>query len=304
VGYNKTFRSYGPRHCFPSFNTTMQHRAFTRRASCENSAPFSINETYRVALATASTGSALNPAYELAIHSHMTYSTIHNTSVHMLCADLVPGIWNKIAFLASIVINELLKPQSERLEWILWIDRDTLILDQCRPLSSFLPPKTSAFNKVNLIACHDAFGLNAGVFFFRPNRWVLQFFNAVLAYPHYKPNDHLVFAEQSAMDRILSSTTDEEDYSEHFARVPWYWFNAYPPEGNTSTRSFVEGIVPDGYEWFRPRQGDFLAHFAGHPGRDDEIVEWGKALEEVGDVWEGTGAEAKRDVSRDVRNYW
>ncbi|KAH9859394.1 hypothetical protein IAQ61_011175 [Plenodomus lingam] len=295
------FRSHGPKNCFPSFDTTMQQHASDRLASCEKYAPFSIEETHRVAFATASTGGPLSPAYALAIQSHMTHSTIHNSTVHMLCADIVPGIWNKVAYLQNLVSEELLKPERERLEWLFWADRDTLILDQCRPLSSFLPPKSPEFDKVNFLAIHDAYGLNYGVFFIRVNTWAINFFYNILSYPYYKPQDELIFAEQSAAARLLEA---DPKYGDHFARVPWYWFNAYPMDDDNGTIPYVSNVHPDEYEYFRPRKGDFLAHFAGHGKRLEEMVTWAYALEKVGDVWVNKEEEERRDVTSDIGNYW
>ncbi|KAI8933405.1 hypothetical protein NX059_010020 [Plenodomus lindquistii] len=304
------FQSYGPQNCFPTFNATLQQHARTLLASCADSAPFPIHETYRVGFATASTGGALSPAFEAAMHSQMTHVTMHNSSMHMLCADIVPGMWNKIAYLIHLITLEQLKPKSERLDWILWIDRDALILDQCRPLSSFLPPNTEEYQDVDIIAVHDAYGLNAGLFMFRPNEWALEYFNSVAAYRHYKPDEDLLFAEQTAMMRLLEMTQDpdamhkgidDKPYGTHFARVPWYWFNAYPSEGG-NTVPYTTNQYPDGYEYFRPHKGDFLAHFAGHNDREREMLEWADVVNKGGVVWEEQGK--RRDISWDAKVYW
>jgi hypothetical protein len=38
-------------------------------------------------------------------------------------------------------MREMMKPAKERLEWIMRVDRNTMLLDQCHPISSFLPKK-------------------------------------------------------------------------------------------------------------------------------------------------------------------
>lgn len=43
---------------------------------------------------------------------------------------------NKPAFILNLLMQEMLKPAHQRLEWIQWVDRDTLILDPCRPVST------------------------------------------------------------------------------------------------------------------------------------------------------------------------
>jgi mannan polymerase II complex MNN10 subunit len=291
--YSKNFVSYGEPECLPAFNETMHQEAITRYVSCTQFAPFYPAETRRVAFATISTGKR-EEAYDRAIHSQMFHSAVHGTPTHVLCSTLSQGAWNKIAFLLHLLMNEMLKPPSSRLEWVMWTDRDALILDACRPLSSFLPPPTPEYADVHLITNEDAFGLNAGVFLFRINDWSISFFNAVLAYPYYRPDEDLLFAEQTAMWNVMR----DDAWTNSTVRVPWYWFNAYPVEGG-STETFETGRDPG--EYFRARKGDFIAHFAGHTERREEMPTWENMLRKMGNVWLGS---VQRDVTGEVQDYW
>jgi mannan polymerase II complex MNN10 subunit len=220
----------------------------------------------------------------------MLHTAVHRTSIHILCEQLADGAWNKIAFLLHLLMKEMLKPEQERLEWIMWMDRDVIILDACRPLSMFLPPAGPEFDHINLITNHDAGGLNAGVFLFRVNDWSIELFNTVLAFRYFRPGQQLALAEQSAMAIIIQ----EEKWKKGVVRVPWYWFNAYPDEDD-SVEKYRTGGTKD-LEWFRARKGDFAVHFAGDGGRN------GRMLERVGDVWEK--GDTMRDVTPEIQRYW
>jgi mannan polymerase II complex MNN10 subunit len=294
--YKRTFISYGTTQCLPSFDDNMKAEVIERNASCTKHAPFLTQEIRRVALATITTGKTTD-AYQRAIVSQMFASAVHGTSTHVLCEQLSDGVWNKIAFLLNLVMTEMLKPADERLEWIMWIDRDAIILDSCRPLSSFLPPNTTEFQDVNMITNHDGTGLNAGVFIFKVGDWATDLFNTILAFRYYRPDEELALAEQTAMEKI----TREDKWKNSVVRVPWYWFNAYPDEDD-SVRKYENGVESEDLEWFRARKGDFVVHFAGDDGRSGRMPEWLDMLQRVGNVYEKS--EQQRDVTPEVRKYW
>lgn len=295
--YNQTHISYGPTQCMPHFDNALKELAIARNASCTKHAPFHAEEVRRVAFASITTGKP-EDAYQRAILSQMFHSAVHGTSTHVLCEQLSDGAWNKIAYLLNLVMNEMLKPEEERLEWMMWIDRDAIILDSCRPLSSFVPPATPEFEKVHLITNHDAGGLNAGVFMFRVSDWSISLFNTILAFRYYRPDEHLVLAEQTAMEII----TKEDKWKDSVVRVPWYWFNAYPDEED-SVKKYREGLEPADLEWFRARKGDFAVHFAGDDGRSGRMPDWLDMLQKLGNVWEKTN-EVKRDITQEIEAYW
>jgi|TARA_R110002003_G_scaffold206_11_gene15824 hypothetical protein len=296
IDYEKTFISYGASKCFPDFSDKMKAAAIERNRTCAKYAPFPAEETRRVAFATISTGKTAE-AYQRAIQSQMFASAVKGTSTHILCEQLSDGAWNKIAFLLNLVMNEMLKPVEERLEWVMWIDRDAILLDPCRPLSSFLPPNTTEFKDVNLIFNNDGFGLNAGVFIFKVGDWATDLFNTILAFRYYRPDVELVLAEQTALEKIIY----EAKWKKSVVRVPWYWFNAYPDEED-SVKKYREGLEPENLEWFRARKGDYVVHFAGDDGRSGRMPDWLNMLQEVGNVYEKS--EQQRDVTNEVIEYW
>ncbi|KAH8732655.1 hypothetical protein GQ44DRAFT_765741 [Phaeosphaeriaceae sp. PMI808] len=296
INYEKTFVSYGASKCLPSFDEKMKAAAMERNYTCAKYAPFATEESRRVAFATITTGKPAE-AYLRAIQSQMFASAVHGTSTHVLCEQLSDGAWNKIAFLLNLAMNEMLKPIDERLQWIMWIDRDAIVLDPCRPLSSFLPPDTAEYKDVKLITNNDGFGLNAGVFIFKVGDWAVDLFNTILAFRYYRPEAELVLDEQTAMEEIIH----ERKWSNCVVQVPWYWFNAYPDEEN-SVQTYKEGLEPENLEWFRARKGDYVVHFAGDDERSDRMPDWLNMLQDLGNVYEKS--EQQRDITKEVREYW
>lgn len=280
----------------PKFDKKLQETALARNESCSKHAPFPSSENRRVAFASITTGKP-EDAYQRAIESQMFHSAVHGSVTHVLCEQLADGAWNKIAFLLNLVMNEMLKPEDERLEWIMWIDRDAIVLDACRPLSAFVPPATPEFEKVNLITNHDGFGFNAGVFMFRVSTWSLELFSTILSFRYYRPDEDLILAEQTAMEKI----TREDKWKDSVVRVPWYWFNAYPDEKD-SMENYRDNKQPPDLEWFRARRGDFVVHFAGDEGRSGRMPKWLDMLAEVGNIWEG--GKVARDISDEIEKYW
>jgi mannan polymerase II complex MNN10 subunit len=236
---------------------------------------------------------------------------MQDTEVHVMCDPVVDDLWNKPAFLLHLLIHEMLKPEDERLEWIMWVDRDTLVLDKCRPMSSFLPPEPSPLmeqrqrskndshgttdNTTHLLVNNDLNGLNNGVFLIRVNSWAIDLFNTILAFRYYKPDVELKFTEQSAMEKVIGN----EKFSAHVRTVPQHWFNCYPyglPE-HFRERSNETGLGKE-----HVRRGDYLLHFAGNTKKDEAINGWLDMLQELPDVWEHKTVQ--RDVSEEVMNLW
>jgi mannan polymerase II complex MNN10 subunit len=290
------FVSYGSSKCLPDFDDKMAVAAIKRNHTCAKYAPFPAAESRRVAFATITTGIPAE-AYQRAILSQMFSSAVHGSQVHLLCEQLTDGNWNKITYLQNLIMNEMLKPVEERLEWLMWIDRDAIVLDTCRPISSFLPPNTTDFADIKLIVNDDGYGLNNGVFLFQVGEWARDFFNTISAFRYYRPEEQLVLAEQSAMENIMR----EEKFQKGVVRVPWYWFNAFPDEED-SVEKYRNGSEPEDLEWFRARKGDFVVHFAGDHGRADRMVRWMDMLEEKGNIYEKN--EQQRDVTSEIARYW
>lgn len=61
-----------------------------------------------------------NENYERAVASHERHARLHNYPLHVLRGAVADGYWNKELYLLSILIQELGKPTSERVEWLMY----------------------------------------------------------------------------------------------------------------------------------------------------------------------------------------
>ncbi|KAM3415052.1 hypothetical protein BST61_g10187 [Cercospora zeina] len=211
-----------------------------------------------------------NSAWERAIRTHERHDREHGYRLHILRQQLLDDVWSKPAYILSLLLRELAKPESERLEWLLWVDADTVLLNPHIPIDVFLPPPGSEFDDIHLVYSNDWNGLNNGVFPVRVNEWAVNLFSAIVSFRHYRPTEPLVFRDQSAMDTLLHDPA----FSPHIVQAPQRWFNAYQGEHN-------ETLAP-----FQLRRGDFLVHFAGVPNREERMIHWLNRAEQHLDDWE------------------
>lgn len=211
-----------------------------------------------------------NSFWERAIRTHEEHDRLHGYRLHVLRQQLLDDVWSKPAYILSLLLRELSKPESERLDWLFWVDADTVILNPHVPIETFLPPPGSEFEDVHLLYSNDWNGLNNGVFPVRVNQWAVKLFTAIVAFRHYKPDEQLVFRDQSAMDMVMK----EPQFVHNIVQAPQRWFNAYQGEHN-------ETLAP-----FQIRRGDLLVHFAGVPNREERMGYWLDRAEQHLDDWE------------------
>jgi mannan polymerase II complex MNN10 subunit len=290
------FVSHGDSKCLPQVTPEFIEAATTKRAKCRKYSPFA-SARWRIATVSAHFGEA-KEHYRMALETHLFHSLVHGTEVRVMCDAIVDDLWNKPAFILDLLFREMMKPEKERLEWIQWADRDTLILDQCRPISSFLLPlelPQANNTATHLLVTEDWNGLNNGVFLLRVNSWAVDLFTAILAFRHYRPEVDLPFTEQSAMEQVLRT----HQFRDQTRFVPQHWFNAY--EGGAA-ELFEQRKDEEGLKTFQARRGDYLVHFAGHGSKDQAIREWKGMLDTSGDIWEED--RVLRDVSKEIEAFW
>lgn len=209
-----------------------------------------------------------NSVYERALKTHNLHNRIHGYPMHTLRQSILNDVWSKPAYILSVMLRELAKPKSQRVQWLFWVDADTIIINPHVPAEIFLPPH--GFNDVHLLVSHDFNGLNNGVFPIRVHPWSVELLSAVLAFPIYRPDENLLFRDQSAMGELLKTPK----FARHTVQAPQRWFNAYQGEIN-------ETIAP-----FQTRPGDLLVHFAGVPNRDERMEYWLRRVELHLPEWE------------------
>lgn len=227
-----------------------------------------------------------NSYWERAIRTHERHDREHGYRLHVLRQHLMDDVWSKPAYILSLLLRELSKPESDRLEWLFWVDADTIILNPYIPIDVFLPPPGSEFDDIHLMYSNDWNGLNNGVFPVRVSQWSVQLFSAITSFRHYRPDDPLQFRDQSAMDVLMK----EPAFVDHIVQTPQRWFNAYQGEHN-------ETLAP-----FQIRRGDFLVHFAGVPNREERMGYWLDRAEQHLDDWEVPVKSTS--YIQEVRDFW
>ncbi|KAF2731856.1 hypothetical protein EJ04DRAFT_609883 [Polyplosphaeria fusca] len=301
------FIAHGDSQCLPPVNQTLLTYSVNVHSECRKNAPFATGRA-RIATVTAHFGES-REHYQHAFETHLLHSLIHGTELHVMCDKVVDDLWNKPAFILSLLLKEMELPPEKRLEWIFWVDRDTIIMDQCRPTSSFLPPDwhTRVADKsqkgppldVNLIVTKDHNGLNNGVFLLRVGNWALDMFTDILAFRDYKPDVELIFTEQSAMENVM----DEPKFKYQTQVVPQHWFNAFPAGGPDEYESRKSDKDYEGMEDNRMRKGDFLLHFAGDGNKGESISQWRDFVSRIPHPWNSPET-IRRDSTESIAKWW
>ncbi|ROT42538.1 hypothetical protein SODALDRAFT_374852 [Sodiomyces alkalinus F11] len=334
--HNLHFHGQGP--CLPpsASRSALLNKASSIRESCRASSPFSAllpasdattdrGPRPRVATLTTQWGDP-KAYYQKAIQTHLVHALVHETNLHLLCAPTIQApkgapdtlanrleiYWNKPALVLSVLLSEMAKPKPERLDWILWADADTIILDHCRPISTFLPPElhdddddAEAENDglPHLLYTNDMLGLNNGVFLLRVSTWSVNLFTAVLGFRFLRPTVDLDYLDQTAMEILIA---EDPRFRARALEVPQTWFNAYAdPSGPSSARGYAgDGEAQQALKLrdYHARRGDFLAHFPGDPEREASMTAWLDAVDRLGNVW--ASGRVQRDASDDVELFW
>ncbi|KAI9729519.1 MAG: hypothetical protein M1818_008491 [Claussenomyces sp. TS43310] len=213
-----------------------------------------------------------NPTYERALRLQERHAEQIGHPMFVLREKLLSGLWSKPAYILCVILQELTLPEDVRLQWLMWNDADIVIMNSQISLDTFIPPQIE-FDYVNLLVTNDRHGLNNGVFLIRVNDWSVKLLSEVIAFHKVRPNVHLKYSEQSALENVIQDAA----WRKAVVEVPQYWFNAYP----TSTDK----------EKFKPhefRAGGLQIHFAGNKdgGRSDRMNQWMNISEQLLPEWD------------------
>ena len=280
----------------------------------------STSKTYsgpKVAKVSMLYGSLTDSVYSVAMGTQEDHASLHDYPMHVMHHEIIPscrglpvdcnpvdahglgGMWNKELYLQSILASELVKPESERVDWVMWQDGDSLTVNPSIPLDIFLPPEDIAgADKVHMLGTKDGEGLNTGVFFLRVSPWSVRFLAACLAVSvTADADDDLGWSyDQSAMAKLLK---ENEEFKKGIVYQPRRWYNAYnigdmyPSEQEEGERGPEEDV-----------RGNVLnVHFPGMSGNDrvPVMVEWLRKLEEE-DGWDKEVEET--DLLVEVDEFW
>lgn len=214
------------------------------------SAPLSSSSSpnQKVAKVSMLHGSLAKSIFHSAMLTQDNHASLHDYPIYIMRNEIVPscrglpakcnpqdahslaGNWNKELYLQSILITELAKPDSERVDWLMWQDSDSIIVNPSIPLNIFLPPNGIAeAQNVHLVATKDDAEINTGVFFLRVSSWSVRFLTTCLAVPvTASPYEDLGWS----YDQITMATLLEEDdeFKSGVVRQPRRWYNAYGTE--------------------------------------------------------------------------
>ncbi|PSK46226.1 hypothetical protein B9Z65_5194 [Elsinoe australis] len=215
-------------------------------------------------------------AYEAALLSHRDHDRKFNYPHYVLRRGVVAGLWSKQAYLLSILVAEMEKPASQRLDWLFWHDADVVLVNSNIPLEIFIPPEDK-WSHVNFLITNDLNGMNDGIFFLRVCEWSIKFMAAGLAFESYNPDIHLRYDEQTALELL----TREELWKNGTMHVPQRWFNAYHNYGTSDD-------IPPEWNWKLGyhQPGDLLVHLPGSAdSRSALIKEWTGKIQEKPEMW-------------------
>ncbi|KAG5974646.1 hypothetical protein E4U55_008128 [Claviceps digitariae] len=226
------------------------------------------------------------PYYERALLTHKRHNRQHGYPMFIQRENVLDGYWTKPAFIHYMILRELRKPESQRLQWMFWFDADTIILNYNVPLEIFIPPQDDdVLKKIDILIADDWNGLNNGIFAVRVSSFSAELFAAIVAFREFEPDTHLTFEDQSAMEILLKKRKSVN----HVAKVPQRWFNAYASDE-----------IREGASWVHP--GDLLVHFAGVGDRPVQMDKWADRSEQLSYKWNTPLAQTS--YTADIERFW
>ncbi|KAK5088202.1 hypothetical protein LTR05_002419 [Lithohypha guttulata] len=184
------------------------------------------------------------------------------------------GPWSKHSYILKLLVDELEKSSSQRLDWLFWHDADVLLMNNHIPLEAFLPPPTEPWAHVNFLASNDLLGLNIGVFLIRVCEWSVYFLAAGLSYPYFRPEVRLRHDEQGPLNMLVT----EKKFKNNTIHVPQSWFNPYQSsvhDADDDDDDDNDASIPPEWNWrltyFEP--GDLLVHFPGTKDTREQLMQ-------------------------------
>ncbi|KAK3613190.1 hypothetical protein LTR22_028261 [Elasticomyces elasticus] len=158
-----------------------------------------------------------------------THFTKGGHTLQVLREDIAAGFWNKPTYILHVLTQELIKPPSERAEWLMWVDADSVMINPAISSEVFLPP--SDLSHIYFVGTRDHIGLNTRIFFLRVSACSVSFLVETLGLPLYKPELELGrSADQEAIGKTLFKEKGGpigKGYREGMAYVPRTWIITY-----------------------------------------------------------------------------
>ncbi|KAL9129277.1 MAG: hypothetical protein Q9217_002224 [Psora testacea] len=226
-----------------------------------------------------------DPTYIRALQTHEAHNQRFGYPMFVLRHPILENIWSKPAYILAALLEEMRKPEGNRLEWLFWVDADTVLMNPKIPLDIFLPPLE--YPHIHLLCTRDPRYINNGVFFLRVHPWSISFISAVIAFPILRPEVKLEYKDQAAFGELLK----EKEFKNNHIIVPQRWFNAYQRE-----------LDDDQQRSFQINRGDLLVHFPGVPHRHERMRTFIDRAERHLPEWELDVANTT--LPREIEEFW
>jgi len=230
----------------------------------------------------------LTSLYERSLATHTEHAKLHGYPFFVARQEILPTAWTKHAYILSVILQEMAKPEEERLEWLMWVDADTIVMNPKTPLEAFLPPPD--LDKINMVIAQDSNGLNDGVFFVRICQWSVRLFSNIIALKELRKEVRLKYIEQGAVMWMLDNKQLPQ-YNKSVALVPQSLFNAYEPEWFSAYRQRGRPFTA----------GDHLLHLVG-PSSKNHMGKWLDEAEAHKEEWELDLS--MTSTPEDIRKVW
>lgn len=217
--------------------------------------------------------------YSRAMKTHQIHAERHGYGLHILQQSVAHHYWNKLYWILTVLVEELAKPEADRVKWMMWSDADTIVLNQAQRLDQFLPPRTRTLQNVRLLCTKDNNGLNNGVFFIKVDQHSVRYLASAIALPIYMPETPLPWPEQTAMWHVLQ----QPEFRDEVVYVPRHWINAYQQD-------------------VQPGDGTLLVHFAGVGNREKKMREWLDRVEAGAEMTDSNGVASL--LRSEIEDFW
>ncbi|KAG8527917.1 uncharacterized protein KY384_006833 [Bacidia gigantensis] len=214
-----------------------------------------------------------NDIYERALQTHTAYGQKWGYPTRHLQSDLwgneilKKSVYSKLLYISTLMATEMAKPSDERIEWLVWYDADTLLLNPQVPWTLFLPPTTAIdapHAHIHLLITKDRVGFNSGVFLMRVSPWSLKVLSMTIAYPYLLPTNYTNIGDSD--QTIFGKVLDRPENMMHRIYQPRGWWNAY------DAYEYPEEVV---------RKGVLNLHFPGGDyNRLTRMASWFRKMEE------------------------
>ena len=151
---------------------------------------------------------------QLVIAGHRRHAELNGHSIHVLDRQILHGLWSKHAYMLSIMLEQMQKPEDKRTQWLSWFDSDVIVMNPNVPLDVFLPPEKD-FGHIDFVFTNDHNGLNNGAFFIRVSEKSVRFLVDCLALHTFRPEVKLKYSEQSAMEVMSQDVSNSSAFGSH-----------------------------------------------------------------------------------------